>query len=532
MNSVLKFQSYVISLGAFCFLMSFVYHQSLEKDSDKENAILTTNAPEKISEIEKQIWKIFNHIDQKISKVTVMHKDNTTSAKNSKGFIINTQNSYCVGDQLTVQVDVYDYLGKRKTYGGDYLRARISNPDTRAGSSGRIEDFNNGTYHVHFTLLWEGKVVVTVFLMHPSEAVSAIWKSRNSWYGQLEYLGKFTSGNKVAVTKCGFVLDKKDELCEYADHEIGEYFYCVKPHNFSCGSFTEFQTSKTYASQLSSLENSLLTRSNVRVEIPVHMPALNVVLCNSTILEQKKKCRIGMALEYPSGHVMNEIWYPKSCTMKAYHSMEDLNTCMKGKFLYMFGDSTTHLWMTYFVNKMKTLKLLNVYEAEWAYTHLAVDTERNIHVVWKRHGRPFVHPSFISLREERYIPHEIDLIGGNNYTVIVITIGAHFRLCPVYHYIRRLIKIRRAIERLFIRSPQTKVIIKTENTSEMANEYEGLGDFHAYVHYFIMEIVIKGLNVGFINGWDMTTAFDTNEMHPPEPYIKNEINMLMTYICT
>ncbi|XP_069803305.1 NXPE family member 1-like isoform X2 [Dendropsophus ebraccatus] len=506
--------------------------QKISKDSDKKTVNLTTNAPEKVSEMEKQIWEIFNQIDQKIPKVTFMHKDNTTSAQNSKGFIINPQNSYCVGDQLTVQVDVFDYLGKRKTYGGDYLRARIYDPVKGAGSSGRIEDFNNGTYHVHFILLWEGKVVVTVFLMHPSEVISALWKSRNSWYGQLDYSGKFTSGNKEVVTKCGFVLDKKDELCEYADHENEEYFYCVKPQNFSCESFTDFKTLVTYATHVSNLENSLLTPSNVRVEIPVHMQALNVVPCNSKILEKKENCKTGMGLEYPSGYAVNEIWYPKSCTMKTYYSAEEMNTCMQGKFFHLFGDSTMHQWMTYFENKLKTLKLLDVYDNWWAHKHLAVDAERNIYVVWKRHGRPFFYQEFASVREERSIPREIDLIGGNEHTVIALNIGVHFRACPVNHYIRRLLNIRHAIERLFIRSPQTKVIIKTENTTEMGHMYEGLGDFHAYVHYFIMEIVFKGLNVGFVNGWDMTTAFNTNQVHPPEPYIRNEINMLMTYICT
>ncbi|XP_056399921.1 NXPE family member 4-like isoform X1 [Hyla sarda] len=532
MKSLLVYKTYVLSIAVGCFLVSTMYHQSFKKCSNRENGIILKIDTKKASEIKMRISRIFNHIDQRIPKVTLIDKDSATSATNSKVFIKTPQNRYCVGDQLTVQVDVYDHLGKRKSYGGDYLRARISNPDMRAGSSGRIEDLNNGTYHIHFTLFWEGKVVVTVFLMHPSEVVSALWKSRNSWYGQVDYVGKFTSKDKEIVTKCGFAFDKKEELCEYADHEDDEYFYCVKPKNFSCGSLTELKSTKTYASQLSKLENSLFTRSNVRVEIPVNISAIDVVLCNGLSSEKKEHCKTGMGLEYPSGHVMEEIWYPKGCTMKTYHSMEELNACMKGKFIYMFGDSTTLQWMKYFEKNLKTLKLLNIYESGWAQKHLGVDIARNIYVQWKRHGRPFVTLDFASVREERSIPREIDIIGGSPYTVIAFTIGVHFRLFPVHHYIRRLLNIRRAIERLLIRSPQTKVIIKTENTSEMVNEFEGMSDFYGYIHYFIMEIIFKDLNVGFVNGWDMTTAFNLNQRHPPEPYIRNEVNMLMTYICT
>ncbi|XP_075133828.1 NXPE family member 4-like [Leptodactylus fuscus] len=535
MRFLLSYKGYLLSLVAFCLLVSLIYYQNLKECSSCEARMTIHNSTtEKPSEIKTRITEIFKEIDQRIPKVTFTHIDQTTSAKKSAVFIKNVQNRYCVGDQLTVQVDVYDYLGKRKTYGGDYLRSRIFNPEKKAGSSGRVEDFNNGTYHIHFTLFWAGKVMVTIYLMHPSEAASALWKARNSWYGNVGYAGKFTREGEEMETKCGFDLDDREELCEYADHEHDEYFYCVKPKNFTCDSYTEFKNWKTLDTYLSKLENSLLTTSNVRVEIPVTFPALDVVLCNSLSLEKKENCTTGMGLEYPSGHVMEEIWYPKACRMKTYHSTEEMNSCMKGRFLYMYGDSTMHQWMTYFENKLQTLKLLDVYDTGWAQKHIGVDIERNIHVLWKRHGRPFVNTEFVSLREERSIPQEIDLIGGNHnqYTVVALNIGVHFRLFPAHHYIRRLLNIRRSIERLLLRSPKTKVIIKTENTSEMGSEYEGMSDFHAYVHYAIMEIVFKGVNVGFVNGWDMTTAFNTNQLHPPEPYVRNEINMLMTYICT
>ncbi|XP_066462210.1 NXPE family member 2-like isoform X1 [Eleutherodactylus coqui] len=532
--SALRYKGYLMSLVAFCLLVSMIYHQSLKKPFNKEDRIeLTNGATKPPSAIQMRVNEIYNQIDQRMPKVTFAHKDNTTSATHSKVFIKNPQTRYCVGDQLTVQVDVYDYLGKRKTYGGDYLRSRISNPKTRAGSSGSIKDFNNGTYHIDYTLFWEGAVVVTVFLMHPIEAVSALWKARNSWYGYVEHEGKFIREGEEKVTKCGFALDTKEELCEYADHDNEEYFYCVKPQNYSCDSYAEFKNWKTSRSRLSRLEASLLDRSNVRVEIPVNFEAVNVVLCNNSHLEKKKNCTIGNDLEYPSGHVKEEIWYPKACTMKTYHSPEELNECLQGKFLYMYGDSTVHQWMAYFEGKLqKTLKPLNLYVNAWAHTHINVDIERNIQVVWKRHGRPFAYSDFLTVREEHSIPREIDFIGGNGHTVIALYIGVHFRFFPIHHFIRRLLNIRRAIERLHLRSPQTKVIIKTENTGEMINEFEMLTDFHGYVHYSIMEIVLKGLNVGFVNGWDMTTAFNTNQIHPPESFIRNEVNMLMTYICT
>ncbi|XP_075117472.1 NXPE family member 1-like, partial [Leptodactylus fuscus] len=177
------------------------------------------------------------------------------------------------------------------------------------------------------------------------------------------------------------------------------------------------------------------------------------------------------------------------------------------------------------------LRNFDLYEDNWARQLLNLDIARNMKISWKRHTFPFISTSYQSWKEERTITREIDLLRGDKRTLVILNIGVHFRAYPVYYFIKRLYNIRRAIERLFLRSPETKVIIKTENTSAMDKNYETLSDFHASIHYIIMEIIFKDLNVGFVNGWDMTNAFDTNEIHPPEKVIGNEVKMMMTYIC-
>lgn len=177
------------------------------------------------------------------------------------------------------------------------------------------------------------------------------------------------------------------------------------------------------------------------------------------------------------------------------------------------------------------LTQFHLYEDNWARQIFHLDLKRNMKITWKRHTYPFITTSYQSWKEERTISREIDLIRGDQRTVIVLNIGVHFRAYPIYHFIRRLLNIRGAIERLFLRSPQTKVIIKTENTGEMKQNFETMSDFHASIHYSIMEIIFTDLNVGFVNGWDMTNAFDSNAIHPAETVIRNEVQMLMTYIC-
>ena len=97
------------------------------------------------TETELRIKGVMEKLDQLSS---------TTSTTHSKATLLSPQDTYCRGDQLDVLLEVRDHLGRRKEYGGDSLRAGMSSPALKAGASGEVTDFNNGTYLVSFTLFW------------------------------------------------------------------------------------------------------------------------------------------------------------------------------------------------------------------------------------------------------------------------------------------------------------------------------------------------------------------------------------------
>uniref|UniRef100_A0A8C6QB08 Neurexophilin and PC-esterase domain family, member 2 n=2 Tax=Nannospalax galili TaxID=1026970 RepID=A0A8C6QB08_NANGA len=109
-------------------------------------------------ETELRLREILEKLDQQIPPRPFTHLKSTTSAKHSTATVLNPQHTYCRGDQLDVLLEARDYLGRRKEYGGDFLRARMFTPALKAGATGKVTDFNNGTYLVSFTLFWEGPV--------------------------------------------------------------------------------------------------------------------------------------------------------------------------------------------------------------------------------------------------------------------------------------------------------------------------------------------------------------------------------------
>lgn len=82
------------------------------------------------------------------------------------------------GGQLDILLEGRDPLRCRKESRWYFLRARMSSPSLKAGTAGKVTDFNNGTYLVSVTLFWEGQVSF-LLMIHPSEGVSALWRARS-----------------------------------------------------------------------------------------------------------------------------------------------------------------------------------------------------------------------------------------------------------------------------------------------------------------------------------------------------------------
>ncbi|XP_063283393.1 NXPE family member 2-like isoform X2 [Pelobates fuscus] len=482
-------------------------------------------------EKDMEINQIFDTISNSISSVPFRHLNLTTSAKMSRAKILSDRQQYCNGDSLTVRVDMFNYLGQRKTYGGDFLTARIYSTDLGAAASGRVEDFNNGSYNIHFILSWEGNVKISVILYHPSEGVSALWRARNAGYKNIIFTGNFLYKTQEIEKVCGFYLESQQEKCVYADKRDGEFFYCIKPPNVPCEALISMRANNHHHSYLTKSEKTIFTRSNIGVEIPRDPGSIAVTNCQRNFTDMKPKCRIGMPLPYPSGYFLNNLWHSNVCKLSSFEPLSQINECLTGKLIYLMGDSTLRQWIEYFQTHMKSLKFFNLPGHGIHKRYLALDMDRNIYIQWKKHGHPFVSPGIYSVKDCAYIAREIDGLPGSPNTIIVITLGQHFRGFPLRLFIRRLLSVRKAIERIFQRSPETKIFIKVENSREVNTDVERISDFHGYIQYLAFKDLFKRLNVGIIDAWEMTQAFASYNLHPPETVTRNQINMFLSYIC-
>ncbi|XP_068120807.1 NXPE family member 2-like isoform X2 [Hyperolius riggenbachi] len=478
-----------------------------------------------------EIEFLFSKINRLIPKVVIDDPEEATSAKETRSKIMNPKAQYCIGDMLLIRVDVYDYTGRPKTYGGDYIRARIYSPASNSSASGGVIDYNNGTYAVKFILFWEGTVHLSILLMHPSEAVAGLWRARNQGYANIKYTGNFTSATDYANSECGFLLDTKKEVCSYIDKRDKEAFYCTKPKNYPCEALTHMNSINRDHSYLTEVEQLLLNRSNIGLEISKHLRPVKVISCGRKLEKSRGDCTTGSYYPIPSGYFHKNVWTPTHCKMMQFTDNDKLKAFLKGKKLFLMGDSTVRQYIRHFAENIKIVDYFNHTEDEmqsWQKTLLAINLEKFIYVQWKKHTFPFVSKTFYSIKEDAYMARQIDQVGGGENTIIVLTLGQHFRPFPFRTFLRSAINVRSAIQRLFIRSPRTRVVIKEENAREMDIDMERFSDFHGYVQYLALRDIFKGMKVGFVDVLDMSTAYACDVIHPPLEVLENIISMSFT----
>uniref|UniRef100_A0A668AH81 NXPE family member 3 n=1 Tax=Myripristis murdjan TaxID=586833 RepID=A0A668AH81_9TELE len=160
---------------------------------------------------------------------------NTTSDPAHSTFTIlpvRAGGQWHVGDELEALIQIGDFQGRPKQFGGDFLVARLHDRTLLAGVVGRVVDHLNGSYTAVFPLLWEGRAQVT--LVHPSEAISVLHRLTMEQPNRLSYFSLFRSGSVSETVACNECLPPTQPLCNYTDLHTGEPWFCYKPKNLSC----------------------------------------------------------------------------------------------------------------------------------------------------------------------------------------------------------------------------------------------------------------------------------------------------------
>ncbi|KAI8518885.1 Neurexophilin [Branchiostoma belcheri] len=169
--------------------------------------------------------------------------ERVTKSENFVISVINPRPWYNVGHHLSIKILSMDTMGRPKSYGGDFIRAKVySRSPVQASTSGKITDYGNGTYVANFLLSFPGNLSVAVKLVHSSEAVQVLRNlQRISFVRRIMICGFLEENSNVTEwMQCSNTPDKSlslRDVCDFSKPLLNASFYCQRPRNSSCKSF-------------------------------------------------------------------------------------------------------------------------------------------------------------------------------------------------------------------------------------------------------------------------------------------------------
>ncbi|XP_056127987.1 NXPE family member 3-like [Rhinichthys klamathensis goyatoka] len=462
----------------------------------------------------------------------------STSPGHTKFIIQNLKESYQIGEELYVTVHAKDFDNKSKLYGGDFFQAKLFWSKTKASVFGEVVDLLNGSYSVRFLLPWVGEAQVAVRLIHSSEAVQVLKHHRDTDSDRVFFKGYYEGPgpNKTRLSEtvmCNVKWDNnglermgtEDCCCEYNDHRTGETWRCQRPKSLPCSSLV-YHSMGGYRNRLTNKEKMLMKQTNKGINGDKRIIKIFHSEGNETI-DVTEKCHPGLHTPVPAGFYLNDVWTSFVCSTRHF-TTQTTTECLKDKHIYMMGDSTMRQWFEFFVKAIPTLKQMNLHVQNQSGPLIAVDVDNNIDLHWRAHGVP-VRTRKTAFADLHYISNEIDDLAGGSHTVIMFNLGPHFTTYPLDFFTHRVLRIRKAVLALLQRAPDTTVIIKTVNTG-----YKDIfgSDWYSLQLDRILHWAFQDVGVYIIDVWQMTACHYSKEnIHPGPIIIKNEIDILLSFIC-
>nr|XP_055052898.1 NXPE family member 3-like isoform X2 [Misgurnus anguillicaudatus] len=471
---------------------------------------------------------------------TITNMSLSTSPDHSTFIIQNLKDSYQIGEELFVTIHARDFNNKPKRYGGDFFQAKLFSSESpkKASVFGEVVDLLDGSYSVRFFLPWVGEAQVAVRLIHSSEAVQVLKHHRDTDSDRVSFLGYFEgpgpNGTRLKETVlCNVKSDKNglerinigDCCCEYKDSRTGEEWRCRRPKSLPC-SARVYHSIGGYINYMTAEEEMFLNPSNKGINGLNN--TIKILPSNrSTEIDVTQKCRPGLHTPVPAGFYLNDVWTSFVCSTHHFTS-QTTTQCLKDKHIYLMGDSTLRQWFELLLKVVPTLKEMNLHVLQPAGPHLAVDVENNIDVHWRHHGLP-VRCQKSEVTNLHYISNQIDDLNGGPHSVFVIHLGVHFSTYPLDYFTKRVLRTRKAVLDLLQRAPETTVVIKTANTG-----FKDLFGSDWYVQQLdtILRWAFQDVGVYILDVWQMTAChYNKENIHPGEVILRNEMDILLSFIC-
>ncbi|XP_071091412.1 NXPE family member 3-like [Haliotis cracherodii] len=455
----------------------------------------------------------------------------------------DVQHTYQINETVKVNIVLFDHYKKPKTRGGDMLVVWMKDPQHGAASAGTVIDHGNGTYTGVLRTLWTGRAIIRAAMISSRERMTHIYRSFQNGYFGKKITCTFRSNTATEATR-GYMdmrYMKKRPFCNLTADYFGVPFYCEKPKakGIRCHDWAETSLPHNYMTfgadtrWFAERTSTEIIPDSIRINISPNRQEKR----SPSIPCGRRNFRDTWLATPPVGYSYNNTWRPLSCWNSVHVDM--YNQCLANRTLILFGDSTVRQMFG------ELLPILNFTLIRgppivqgtrnwftWNSAFEAYNEKYNYTVFWMPHGFPMAFSKVNTKLSQPVFAH-LDAIPPGSTDIILINLYAHFHFVPFHIYRDRVHRTRLAIENLLKRSPDVKIAIKGPHKFSVPKPITPLGGMWgpAYENILKREFVNLYDRVLYLDIWDMTVAFENEDIHPNGLLVNMMVQVFFGYIC-
>ena len=231
----------------------------------------------------------------------------------------------------------------------------------------------------------------------------------------------------------------------------------------------------------------------------------------------------------PTGWFFDSKWFSTKTSKKQSLAKRDIQTCVRNKQIYFFGDSTIRNIYLFFIKVLKFRDYGLDNRFAWSRGRDGSIKELNATFQYRSHGPPLNNPGPEDARP--YMSDSFDAIQhGGEGTIVFFTIGYHFQFFDADVYLRRIRIIKQSVLSFLARLPGAKVVIKGlhyhslqkwRRTPWLTYRFEVMlrHEFHNITNVFLIE------------NWDFSVLFNNDDVHPHQRIFNVAIGLLLPFLC-
>lgn len=436
----------------------------------------------------------------------------------------------------------------RKRVGGDIFLLWAEQKQEDGRSVGNVTDNGDGTYTGEVRFYWRGATTIRVKLGCTLETFcrrkNAMLKYGNSAFALKKPWGMkalFQTNATKEETRCG-IYDKIQgytKLCNLTTLNDGIPWFCGKPNSekLNCEDVYEYNEGNFMrlngdpkpdsAEVISNFGHGLLKQTMTLSSGGKYEPP-NLKCMNSS----KRSSWFSSGGFYISGK-----WNIPYCKYKISFSKEAYRVCLRNKTVVFLGDSTVREYATFFLSKTIALPLIDLKNRKSKNRTYHPESEfeqYGVRIIYKKHELPFHHPhvpidGITSLGTElTKIAHSP--IGGDDL-IVLINYNSHMHAYPPDQIRIRLKRIATALEYLLNKKPTAHIFIRGPHV-----HFNNARFFDLRVSLIEKDIIYQEFKhlldkIVYLDTWSITTAFNSEDLHPRNNALNSQIQQFMAYIC-